>query len=206
MYGLYCIGSDIIMGGIEGVDIGGFSGVSAGGYSDAKDTKSGIRQKITSLESKLEEAELKQQTTGKSLSSEIQSLQNRIDNLKKRLDKLENPDNGECQTCKNRKYRDGSDDPGVSFKSAAHIDPENASAVVKGHEMEHVYRNRAKAEREGREVVSQTVTLHTGICPECGKPYVSGGETRTVTRAKLSDVYNVGIEDNSQGKIFDSVA
>lgn len=194
------------MGGIEGVDIGGFSGVSAGGYSDAKDTKSGIRQKITSLESKLEEAELKQQTTGKSLSSEIQSLQNRIDNLKKRLDKLENPDNGECQTCKNRKYRDGSDDPGVSFKSAAHIDPENASAVVKGHEMEHVYRNRAKAEREGREVVSQTVTLHTGICPECGKPYVSGGETRTVTRAKLSDVYNVGIEDNSQGKIFDSVA
>lgn len=196
------------MGGIEGVGvgIGGFSGVSAGGYSSAKDTRSGIRQKISSLESKLDEAQEKQKSAGKNLSSEIQSLEKRIDNLKKRLDKLENPDNGECRTCKNRKYQDGSDDPGVSFKSASHIDPDNASSVVRGHEMEHVYRNQAKAEREGREVVSQTVTLHTGICPECGRSYVSGGETRTVTKAKLSDVYSVGIEDKSEGKIFDSVA
>ena len=50
--------------------------------------------------------------------------------------------------------------------------------------MEHVYREQAKADREGREVVSQSVTMHTGICPECGKSYVSGGTTRTVTRAE----------------------
>lgn len=27
----------------------------------------------------------------------------------------------ECQTCKNRKYVDGSDEANVSFKSAAHV-------------------------------------------------------------------------------------
>ena len=49
--------------------------------------------------------------------------------------------------------------------------------------MEHVYREQAKADREGRKVVSQSVTMHTEICPECGKSYVSGGTTRTVTKA-----------------------
>ena len=49
--------------------------------------------------------------------------------------------------------------------------------------MEHVYREQAKADREGRKVVSQNVTMHTEICPECGKSYVSGGTTRTVTKA-----------------------
>ena len=41
----------------------------------------------------------------------------------------------------------------------------------------------AKAQREDRKVVSQSVTLHTDICPECGKSYISGGTTRTVTKA-----------------------
>ena len=35
-----------------------------------------------------------------------------------------------CQTCKERKYQDGSDDPSVSFKAAGHIDPEDSAAVV----------------------------------------------------------------------------
>ncbi len=87
----------------------------------------------------------------------------------------------ECQTCKERKYQDGSDDPGVSFKTAAHIDPSMAQSAVRGHENEHVVREQAKADREGREVVSQSVTLHTAICPECGRVYTSGGTTRTVT-------------------------
>ncbi len=89
----------------------------------------------------------------------------------------------ECQTCKQRKYQDGSDDPGVSFKTAAHIDPSMAQSVVRGHENEHVVREQAKAGREGREVISQSVTLHTAICPECGRVYTSGGTTRTVTAA-----------------------
>ena len=33
----------------------------------------------------------------------------------------------ECQTCKNRKYQDGSDEANVSFKTAQHISPEAAS-------------------------------------------------------------------------------
>ncbi len=88
---------------------------------------------------------------------------------------------GECQTCKRRKYQDGSGDPGVSFKTAAHVDPDLAQSVIRGHENEHVARNQAKADREGRKVVSQWVAYHTAICPECGRAYVSGGTTRTVT-------------------------
>lgn len=90
---------------------------------------------------------------------------------------------GECQTCKKRKYQDGSNDPGVSFKTPTNVAPDQAAAAVRGHEQEHVVREQAKAQREGREVVSQSVTYHTAICPECGKVYVSGGTTRTSTRA-----------------------
>ena len=90
---------------------------------------------------------------------------------------------GECETCESRKYQDGSDDMGVSFQTPTNIKPEQAASAVRGHEMEHVYREQAKAGREGRKVVSQNVTIHTEICPECGKSYVSGGTTRTVTKA-----------------------
>ncbi len=90
---------------------------------------------------------------------------------------------GECQTCKERKYQDESNDPGVSFKTPTNVAPEQAAAAVRGHEQEHVGREQAKARQEGREVVSQSVTYHTAICPECGKVYISGGTTRTSTRA-----------------------
>ena len=88
-----------------------------------------------------------------------------------------------CQACARRKYQDGSDDPGVSFKTPTKMNPEQAAAAVRGHEQEHVVREQAKAERENRKVVSQSVTIHTDICPECGRVYVSGGVTRTVTAA-----------------------
>ena len=93
----------------------------------------------------------------------------------------------ECQTCKERKYQDGSDDPGVSFKTPTNVDPDMAASAVRGHEMEHVYREQAKAQRENREVVSQSVTYHTAICPECGKAFVSGGTTRTTTKANPAE-------------------
>mgnify|MGYP001188840773 CR=1 FL=1 len=38
----------------------------------------------------------------------------------------------ECQTCKNRKYVDGSNEANVSFKNAAHISPE-AAFLLSGH-------------------------------------------------------------------------
>ena len=96
---------------------------------------------------------------------------------------------GECETCEKRKYQDGSDDMGVSFQTPTNIAPEQAAAAVRGHENEHVVREQAKARQEGRRVVSQSVTLHTDICPECGKPYISGGTTRTVTAAQAADKY-----------------
>lgn len=98
-------------------------------------------------------------------------------------------EDAKCETCAKRKYQDGSDDPGVSFKMATRVDPKAAQAAVRGHEMEHVVRERAKAEREDRKVVSQSVTYHTGICPECGKFYISGGTTRTVTAADRTDEF-----------------
>ena len=94
---------------------------------------------------------------------------------------------GECQTCEKRKYQDGSDDMGVSFQTPTRIAPEQVAAAVRGHENEHVVREQAKAKQEGRKVVSQSVTLHTDICPECGKVYISGGTTRTVTKADNKD-------------------
>lgn len=87
----------------------------------------------------------------------------------------------ECQTCKERKYQDGSNDPGVSFKAPGHISPESAGAVVMAHEQEHVGNEQASAKNEGRRVVSQSVRVFTSVCPECGRMYVSGGETRTTT-------------------------
>ena len=105
---------------------------------------------------------------------------------------------GECQTCKERKYQDGSDDPGVSFKTAQHIAPEMAASEVRGHEMEHVAREQASAAREDRKVVSQSVTYHTSICPECGKAYVSGGTTRTTTAAQ-NDAFAV-VKGNGKEK------
>lgn len=105
---------------------------------------------------------------------------------------------GECQTCKERKYQDGSDDAGVSYKTPTRIAPEQAAAAVRGHEMEHVVRERAAAEREDRRVVSQSVTMHTAICPECGRVYVSGGTTRTTTAADAQPEQPVQQTDNGE--------
>lgn len=72
----------------------------------------------------------------------------------------------DCQTCAERRYVDGSDDPSVSFKTPTQIDPEQSAAMVMSHELEHVANEQANAEQEGREVVSQSVKLHSAICPE----------------------------------------
>lgn len=113
---------------------------------------------------------------------------------------------GECQTCRERKYQDGSDDMGVSFKTPTRVDPDQAASAVRGHEMEHVYREQAKARREDRRVVSQSVTYHTAICPECGRVYVSGGTTRTVTAANPESGGQADTEENQRRAPFSTVA
>lgn len=84
----------------------------------------------------------------------------------------------ECQTCKNRKYQDGSDEM-VSFKSAAHISPTAAGTAVRAHEQEHVANAYDKAAKNNGKVLNASVSIKTAICPECGRTYVAGGETRT---------------------------
>jgi len=87
----------------------------------------------------------------------------------------------ECKTCDSRTYKDVSGDPSVSFQTPTHISPGQSAAVVASHESEHVSNERLNAERDGREIISQTVTLSTSICAECKRVYVSGGTTRTIS-------------------------
>lgn len=87
-------------------------------------------------------------------------------------------DGKECQTCKKRKYQDGSDEM-VSFKSPQHISPESAASAVRAHEQEHVSNAYKKAAMKDGKVISASVSIHTGVCPECGRTYVTGGTTRT---------------------------
>lgn len=92
----------------------------------------------------------------------------------------------ECETCKNRKYQDGSDEM-VSFKSAAHISPEASASRVMAHEQEHVSNAYEKAAEKNGEVVSCNVSMQTAICPECGRSYVAGGTTSTQIKYSNED-------------------
>lgn len=90
----------------------------------------------------------------------------------------------ECATCSSRTYIDGSDDPGVSFKSPSHVSPEASFAAVMSHEQEHVSNEQADAKSKDAKVVAQSVRIFTSICPECGKSYASGGVTKTTVASK----------------------
>lgn len=93
----------------------------------------------------------------------------------------------DCETCKKRKYQDGSDESNVSFKSAAHISSQSAGAAVRAHENEHVTNAYNKAAKNNGKVLSATVSIHTAICPECGRSYVSGGTTNTMIKYNNED-------------------
>ena len=46
------------------------------------------------------------------------------------------------------------------------------------------------------------MTYHTGICPECGRFYIEGGTTRTVTAAdndKSEENTLIGGEEDDEG-------
>lgn len=95
----------------------------------------------------------------------------------------------ECETCKNRKYQDGSDEADVSFKAPGHISPGTSAATVMSHEQEHVANAYEKAEKGNGQVISASVKLQTAVCPECGRSYVSGGLTSTVIKYNESNPY-----------------
>ncbi len=110
----------------------------------------------------------------------------------------------DCQTCSERKYQDESDDGGVSFQSATKMTPTQAGTAVSSHEREHVRREQTKADNdENVEVVKNQVSLQKSICPECGKIYVSGGETTTITK-ETSELSQKALNKNDvQGINFD---
>lgn len=106
-------------------------------------------------------------------------IRNPGESTKKQAGRKSSP--AECETCKNRKYQDGSDE-NVSFKSPAHIDPDSAASRVRSHEHEHVSNAYKKAAQNNGKVVACNVAIHTAVCPECGRTYVSGGTTSTQIR------------------------
>lgn len=95
----------------------------------------------------------------------------------------------ECQTCKNRRYQDGSDEM-VSFKTPGRISPEESYAKVMGHEKEHVANAVAEGNEENKQLLSATVSLKMAVCPECGRTYIAGGTTRTTMRVYADDPYS----------------
>ncbi|MDE6435831.1 MAG: hypothetical protein K2L07_16600 [Lachnospiraceae bacterium] len=99
----------------------------------------------------------------------------------------------ECQTCKNRKYQDGSDEM-VSFKTPGKISPGESCAKVMSHEQEHVANAIAEGNEKNKELVSATVSLKTAICPECGRAYIAGGTTNTVMKTYGDDPYSKNLK------------
>jgi len=86
---------------------------------------------------------------------------------------------GRCATCESRRYVDKSNDSSVSYQTPTKLSPGTAALAVGAHEREHVVNERANAQREGRKIVNQTVSIKYGICPECHRMYPTGGVTRT---------------------------
>ena len=181
--------------------------------------KKALESKISSDEQELKKLDAKQTAEKSKLTIELSKYKSELSKLEKASDEKENEekaadikrrfDSFECQTCKNRRYKDQSDDPGVSFQTASHIDPSAAYSAVRAHENEHVARNQTQAEQHGQKIAYQTVTIHRAICPECGRSYVSGGVTHTVTKADNSAKYTIGdldLEKDPVGSIVNVVA
>lgn len=101
--------------------------------------------------------------------------------------KVDSPE--ECQTCKNRKYIDGSNESDVSFKTPTRITPESSAAMVRAHEQMHVANARQEGSKENAELVSAAVQLQMAVCPECGKAYMAGGVTSTTIKYSEANPY-----------------
>lgn len=111
----------------------------------------------------------------------------------------------ECQTCKSRRYVDGSDDEGVSFQTPQYVSPEQSASAVISHEREHYNRETSSAKMNNEEILSASISVSRKTCPECGKMYVSGGLTRVTKRVDTdkkaeSDYFNNKFYQSTVGK------
>ena len=123
---------------------------------------------------------------------------------------IEKLEAAECQTCKNRKYVDGSNDTNVSFQTPTHISPAASYTAVSAHEQEHVANAYNKGNLEGNRLISASVSLKMAVCTECGTPYISGGTTRSSIEYNTTNPYESSrksIEGSLlRGMNFDAVA
>lgn len=126
------------------------------------------------------------------------NIENEMRNISQGLSKSTQVEKTECQTCKNRKYVDGSNEANVSFKTPGHITPQASASVVASHEREHVGNAVNEGSKKGNKLLSVNVSLETSVCPECGRTYVSGGKTRTIMEKSIEETklnpYNEGEE------------
>ncbi len=109
----------------------------------------------------------------------------------------------ECETCANRRYQDDSSDSGVSFQAPTRLTPQQASSAVVSHEKEHFTREASRAKSENKDVLVNSIRIHSAICPDCGKAYISGGETTTVTKTRKNDSPSPIKEAQSDGHFLD---
>lgn len=116
----------------------------------------------------------------------------------------------ECQTCKERKYIDVSNESDVSFQSPTHVSPETSFTAVAAHEQEHVSNAVAEGSKPDAKLISASVSYQMSICPECGTPYIAGGTTQTTIQYKESNPYESARKSLEgsflRGMNFDSVA
>ncbi len=116
----------------------------------------------------------------------------------------------ECQTCKERKYMDVSNEADVSFQTPTHVSPGASFAAVSAHEQQHVSNAVAEGSKPEARLVSASVSYQMGICPECGTPYVAGGTTKTTMQYNESNPYESARKSLEgsflRGMNFDSVA
>lgn len=164
----------MMIGAISG---SGYNSIYAGSFNRQL---SNAASKAAMIEARIKgedpESVAKKTAIGKDDSEDKKVAKNPGESDEKKAGRKSSP--ADCETCKNRKYQDGSDEM-VSFKSASHISPEASASRVKAHEQEHVSNAYKKAAQNNGEVVSCSVTLKSAICPECGRSYVAGGETAT---------------------------
>ena len=116
----------------------------------------------------------------------------------------------ECQTCKERKYIDVSNESDVSFQSPTHISPEASFGAVAAHEQEHVSNAVAEGGKPDAKLISASVSYQMGVCPECGTAYIAGGTTRTTMQYNESNPYESSRKSLEgsllRGRNFDAVA
>ena len=156
--------------------------------------KLGLETKKDDKTEEAEKAEKTDKTEGNILDKDVRGKEKDDEKglFGKKKDGFEkDPPNCECETCRKRRYQDDSDDSAVSFQMPTNMSPAAAKSRVRMHELEHVRREGIKARQEGKHIVSQTVQIKTDTCNECGRIYVSGGLTRTVTRIDMRDFHRM---------------